>query len=127
MPSKPNYGDEKVISFQMAVQCDYVNVFASLDYKIVFMYADYSFVVGRMMEYQGTVSSAESLGRILQQARLLNGLSQRELAARLGISQRYVWEIEAGKPSIFMERLFAYMQETGVELTARIKLTDPDD
>lgn len=111
----------------MAVQCDYVNVFASLDYKIVFMYADYSFVVGRMMEYQGTVSSAESLGRILQQARLLNGLSQRELAARLGISQRYVWEIEAGKPSIFMERLFAYMQETGVELTARIKLTDPDD
>ena len=127
MPSKPNYGDEKVISFQMAVQCDYVNVFASLDYKIVFMYADYSFVVGRMMEYQGTVSSAESLGRILQQARLLDGLSQRELAARLGISQRYVWEIEAGKPSIFMERLFAYMQETGVELTARIKLTDPDD
>lgn len=78
------------------------------------------------MEYQGKVTSAESLGRILQQARLLGGMSQRELAARLGISQRYVWEIEAGKPSIFMDRLFAYMRETGVELAARVSPRDPD-
>jgi HTH-type transcriptional regulator / antitoxin HipB len=39
------------------------------------------------MAYTGTVTSAESLGRILQQARLLSGLSQRELARRLGTTQ----------------------------------------
>lgn len=72
------------------------------------------------MEYRGKVTSPESLGRILQQARLLAGLSQRELARRLGTTQRYVWELEAGKPSIIMDRLFAAMRETGMELTATI-------
>lgn len=72
------------------------------------------------MEFTGKVTSAESLGRILQQARLVKGLSQRELAGRLGTTQRYIWEIEAGKPSIFMERLFAMMREVDVELSATI-------
>lgn len=73
------------------------------------------------MEFTGKVTSAESLGRILQQARLLRGLSQRGLAERLGTTQRYIWEIEAGKPSIFMERLFAMMREVDVELSATIR------
>ncbi len=77
------------------------------------------------MEFTGKVTSAESLGRILQQARLLRGLSQRELAERLGTTQRYIWEIEAGKPSIFMERLFAMMREVDVELSATIRA--PED
>lgn len=76
------------------------------------------------MEYTGKVRNAQSLGRILQQARLLSGLTQRELAAKLGTTQRYIWEIEAGKPSIFMERLFAVMRETGVELTATITVPE---
>ena len=70
--------------------------------------------------YTGKVTSAESLGRILQQARLLSGISQRELARRLDTTQKYIWELEAGKPSIVMDRLFAAMRETGMELTATI-------
>lgn len=76
------------------------------------------------MTITGKVTSAESLGRILQQARLLSGLSQRELAKRLGTTQRYIWEIEAGKPSIFMDRLFAVMRETNMQLTATIETED---
>lgn len=76
------------------------------------------------MAHTGRVTSAESLGRILQQARLLSGMSQRELAERLGTTQRYIWEIEAGKPSIFTDRLFAAMRETGMELTATIHPRD---
>lgn len=79
------------------------------------------------MSYTGKVTSPESLGRILQQARLLNGWSQRELAARIGTTQRYIWEIEAGKPSIFVDRLFALMRETGTELTATIDARDDDE
>ncbi|GGR57918.1 transcriptional regulator with XRE-family HTH domain [Nocardioides luteus] len=79
------------------------------------------------MPYTGKVTSPESLGRILQQARLLNGWSQRELAARIGTTQRYIWEIEAGKPSIFVERLFALMRETGTELTATIDPRNDDE
>jgi transcriptional regulator with XRE-family HTH domain len=75
--------------------------------------------------YTGKVTSAEALGLLLQQARLLSGLSQRELARRLGTTQKYIWELEAGKPSIVMDRLFAAMRATGMELTATI--TPPDD
>lgn len=76
------------------------------------------------MAYTGKVANAESLGRILQQARLLAGLSQRELARRLGTTQKYVWELESGKPTIVMDRLFAAMRETGMELTATITPKD---
>ena len=74
--------------------------------------------------YTGRVTSAQSLGRIRQQARLLSGLSQRELARRLGTTQKYVWELEAGKASIVMDSLFAAMRETGMELTATITPRD---
>ena len=77
------------------------------------------------MAYTGKVTSA-SRWRILQQARLLSGMSQRELARRLGITQKYVWELEAGKPSIVMDRLFAAMRETGMELTATITPRDDE-
>jgi HTH-type transcriptional regulator/antitoxin HipB len=75
--------------------------------------------------YSGRVANAESLGRILQQSRLGLGISQRELARRLGTTQRYIWELESGKPSIVMDRLFAFMRLTGMELTATIP--SPDD
>lgn len=71
--------------------------------------------------YWATITSPESLGRVLQQARLISGKSQRELAAELGISQRYVWELEAGKPSLAFTRLFAAMRATGMELRATIQ------
>lgn len=76
------------------------------------------------MEYTGKVTSPESLGRILQQGRLVKGLSQRELADRLGTTQRYIWELEAGKPSILMERLFAVMRETDIELFAILRVPE---
>ena len=57
---------------------------------------------------------------------MLTGLSQRELADRIGASQRYIWEIESGKPSIFVDRLFSSMAETGVSLTATISPPGPD-
>lgn len=79
------------------------------------------------MPYTGKVTNPESLGRILQQARLLNGWSQREMAARIGTTQRYIWEIEAGKPSIFVDRLFALLRETGTELTATINPRGTDE
>lgn len=76
------------------------------------------------MKYRGKVSNAESLGRMVAQGRLLNHLTQRELADRLGISQRYVWEIEAGKPTKYTDRLFAMFRATGVTLMAEIEAPD---
>lgn len=74
---------------------------------------------------RGEMDSAEAMGRMLQQGRLLRGLTQRELADELGISQRYVYEIESGKPTIFAKRLFEMMHATGVRFYAEIP--EPED
>lgn len=58
------------------------------------------------------------IGLALQQARLAQGLSQMDLASELGISQRSISEIESGKPTIYVRKLFSLMRATGVELTA---------
>lgn len=46
------------------------------------------------------------LGRRIAALRTERGLTQAEVAEALGISRRYVCEIEAGKPSLYSERLF---------------------
>ena len=65
-----------------------------------------------------------TLGQVLQQSRMLQGISQRELADQLGISQKWVWEMEQGKPGLLMERLFMMLEKTGVTLLAQIDLED---
>ncbi|MBC7762248.1 MAG: helix-turn-helix transcriptional regulator [Candidatus Saccharibacteria bacterium] len=68
------------------------------------------------MVARGEVKSAQALGRILQQGRLLAGLTQRDLADRLETDQKYVWALESGKNTILLERIFAIMRETGVRM-----------
>lgn len=78
------------------------------------------------MALTGTVSSPQALGRLLQQARLARGLSQQQVAAELGISQGYVSELESGKTSLALTRVFDIMRLTGMTLSAEIpaSLTD---
>lgn len=73
------------------------------------------------------ITSPELLGFALQQGRLLRGTSQRQLADQLGIGQKWVWEMEHGKPGLLMERLFAMLDATGVRLWAEIDEPVGDD
>ena len=72
------------------------------------------------MARSGSVTSSQALGRLLQQARLARGLSQQQLAAELGISQAYVSELESGKTSLALLRIFDIMRLTGMTLQATI-------
>lgn len=72
------------------------------------------------MALTGGVSSPQALGRLLQQARLSQGLSQQQVAAHLGISQSYVSELESGKTSLALMRIFEIMRLTGMTLQAEI-------
>lgn len=78
------------------------------------------------MVLTGTVSSPQALGRLLQQARLARGLSQQQLAAHLGISQAYVSELESGKASLALTRIFDFMRLTGMTLHAEIPESPAD-
>ncbi len=76
------------------------------------------------MKVHGRITDAETMGLFLQQGRLARGLTQRDLAAQLGISQRWISEMEAGKPGILMDRLFAMLRATGVSITGEFETPD---
>jgi len=73
--------------------------------------------------------SAQDLGRFLTDLRAERGLTQAQLAEDLGISRRYVYEIESGKPSLYSDRLFATLRLLGARLTVEAEVDDaaPDD
>lgn len=64
------------------------------------------------------VTRPADLGAFLRDRRQQRGLTQAELADELGISRRYVVEIEQGKPSLYTDRLFAVLRELDIVLKA---------
>ena len=70
------------------------------------------------------IKNSYTLWQIIQQSRLQRGLSQRDLADMLGISQKWVWEMEQGKPGLLMDRLFMILEKTGVTLSAEFNAED---
>ena len=70
------------------------------------------------------IKNSYILGQVIQQSRLQQGFSQRDLAKMLGISQKWVWEMEQGKPGVLMDRLFMILEKTGVTLSAEFEAKD---
>jgi HTH-type transcriptional regulator/antitoxin HipB len=70
------------------------------------------------MEAWGYINSPEDLGRFLASARVDLGMTQQALADDLGVSRRYVSEIENGKPSLYTERLFQVLRLLDIQLRA---------
>jgi HTH-type transcriptional regulator/antitoxin HipB len=73
------------------------------------------------MPYTGEIRNAETLGLMLQQARVLRGATQQDLANDLGVSQRWISEMEAGKPGLLMNRLFDMLRANHMHLYAEIE------
>ena len=77
------------------------------------------------MEARAAVRSQVALGRELARLRYDRGLTQDELAEALGISRRYVYELESGRPNLFATRLFELLREVGAHL--EVVSTPPTD
>ncbi len=71
-----------------------------------------------MPDAWAAVRTPEDLGRFLARAREDRGLTQEALAEELGVSRRYVSEIENGKPGLYTDRLFQMLRLLGVRLRA---------
>jgi len=65
----------------------------------------------------GTLRSPADVGRAVRHARHDLAMSQVELAERLGVSQRWLSELETGKPKILDARLFDVLAQVGLKLT----------
>lgn len=68
------------------------------------------------------VYNAEGLGRAVQSYRQRAGLSQSELAGRVGIHRSYLAELEAGSSTEQTRRIVALLKELG----ARIVVVEAD-
>jgi transcriptional regulator with XRE-family HTH domain len=76
------------------------------------------------MKISTAIKNSFTLGQVIQQSRMQQGISQRELAKALGISQKWVWEMEQGKPGVLMDRLFKILEKTGITLSAEFEVKD---
>lgn len=65
----------------------------------------------------GKLRSPEDLGRAVRHARVTAGLTQVELADRLGVTQRWLSELETGRPKILDARLFSVIGRLGISVT----------
>lgn len=65
----------------------------------------------------GTLRSPGDLGLAVKHARTTAGLTQVELAARLGVTQRWLSELETGRPKILDARLFSVISRLGISVT----------
>lgn len=71
-----------------------------------------------MVRRVARLRSPGDFGLAVQQSRLARGLSQRELAAELGVPQSTISEIENGKSTIYIRRLLSIARVTGLEFAA---------
>lgn len=65
------------------------------------------------------VRTAADFGTLLRNGRKTAGLSQVELARRLGTTQRWVSEVERAKPTAELGRVLQALEMVGVRLDAR--------
>lgn len=59
------------------------------------------------------------LGSVVRQRRRELGLRQDELADLAGVSTRFVHTLEAGKPSVQLDRVVAVLEVLGLELAVQ--------
>jgi HTH-type transcriptional regulator / antitoxin HipB len=73
------------------------------------------------------VEKPEDLGRFVHRIRRDAGLTQQQLADVLGISQRYLSELESGKPKRIDNNYFVVLRKLGISLTAQTVSDDDRD
>ncbi len=72
------------------------------------------------MQPRKEIRTPEELGDFIRQVRENRGMTQRQFARELGLSQHLLREMEAGKPGMLTDRLFNILCTTGIHLSGQI-------
>ncbi len=64
------------------------------------------------------ISSSKDLGVILARARKEQGLSQREVATQLGVTQKWISAVEQGKSRAWIDKVLELSYFLGVQIHA---------
>ena len=64
------------------------------------------------------LNTAKDFGKLIKSIRKKAQLTQKELAAASGIGERFIRELEQGKPSCQLEKTLLVMRMLGIQLSA---------
>jgi y4mF family transcriptional regulator len=70
------------------------------------------------------IDSATTFGRRLSHARKALGLTQRDLALAIGVGERFIVNLEAGKPTAQLGKALAAAKAAGMRL---VDASEPDE
>ncbi|AXS39131.1 helix-turn-helix domain-containing protein [Breoghania sp. L-A4] len=78
------------------------------------------------------IKTAADLGRLIREARQTRGWTQADLAARCGTGERFIVELENGKPTAQLGKALVAAREVGLKLASHASTPtaasrDPDD
>jgi y4mF family transcriptional regulator len=62
------------------------------------------------------ISNAQQFGKMVARGRKALGLTQRELAMAIGTGERFIVDLEAGKPTAHLGKALAAAKAAGVRL-----------
>lgn len=65
--------------------------------------------------------SATQLGKLVREVRKEQGLTQLDLAGLAGLSNRFIIDLERGKETLQIQKVFHVLALLGVELTVKRK------
>ena len=68
-----------------------------------------------------TIHSSHALGNTIRRRRLDLGLSQRELADRVGVSRKWIIDVEHGKPTIALSHLLRLLDALDLDLHVALR------
>lgn len=69
----------------------------------------------------GRLSSPADIGDLVRSIRIRNAVSQDELAAMVGVTQRWLSEVERGLPKILDDRYLEVLRKLGIRLTYEVR------
>lgn len=64
----------------------------------------------------GNILSAKELGRAIRVRRRASGLTQADTAALCGVGARFLGELERGKETVQLDKVFRILRGLGLEL-----------
>lgn len=73
----------------------------------------------------GQIHSPSEIGTVVRSQRERHNLNQRELAARLGISQTYLSQLERGTPKVLDQNYLDVLRRLGIRL--KFEIVNDDD
>ena len=80
-----------------------------------------------MGERDGMMGNMQIIGQKIKQYRKMNSLTQKELAAEIGVTHQYIASIEQGLRGISLDKLVALCKFFNVSMADMMPLGEQDD